>query len=52
MNEKLIVSPLNKVASLLQFHKKLDRSSQRNVLALADKEVKTERVERCTDAQS
>ena len=49
---EIIVSALNKVASMLQFHKKLNRYSQRNVLALADSEIKTKRVERCIDAQS
>ena len=41
-----------KVASVLQLQAKLYRYSQRNVLTLSDNEVKTERVEPCTDAQS
>ena len=40
-----------KVASVLQLHAKLLRYYQTNVLALADSEAKTERVEPCTDAQ-
>ena len=53
MNEKLIMNALiSKVASVLQFHTKLYRYSKRNVSALADNEVKTERVEPCIDAQS
>ena len=41
-----------KVVSVLQLHAKLYRYSLRNVLALADNEVKTKRVEPCTDALS
>ena len=36
---------------MLHFHGKFYRYSKRNVLALADNEVKTERVEPCIDAQ-
>ena len=50
--EKLIMNALIKAVSVLQFHAKLYRYSQRNVLTLADNEVKTERVEPCTGAQS
>ena len=46
------LSTWKKVVSLLQFYRKLNRSSERNILALADSEVKTERVERCIDTQS
>ena len=52
MNEKLIVNALVKVASVLQFHAKLYRYSQRNVSALADNEVKAVRVEPCKNARS
>ena len=52
MNEKLIVNALIKLAYVLQFDAKLYRYSQGNVLALADSEVKTERVEPCINAQS
>ena len=52
MNEKLIVNALIKLASVLQFHAKLYRYSQGNVLALADSEVKTERVEPCINGQA
>ena len=52
MNEKLIVNALIKLASVLQFHAKLYRYSQGNILALADSEVKTERVEPCINGQS
>ena len=48
----LIVNALIKVVSVLQFHAKLYRYFKRNVLALADNEVKTERVESCINAQS
>ena len=52
MNEKLVMNALIKVVSVLQFHAKLYRYSQRNVSALADYEVSTKRAERCIDAQS
>ena len=52
MNEKLLMNALIKVVSILHFHAKLYRYSKRNVPALADNEVKTERVEPCIDAQS
>ena len=52
MNEKLIVKALIKVASVFQFYTKLYRYSLRNVSALADNEVKTERVEPCINTQS
>ena len=52
MNEKLIMNALIKVASVLQFHAKVHRYSKRNVSALPDNEVKTERGEPCIDAQS
>ena len=52
MNEILIANALIKVVSVLQFHAKLYRYSKRNVLAFADNEVKTERVEPCINAQS
>ena len=52
MNEKLIVNALIKVASVFQFYAKLYRYSQRNISALADNEVKTERVESCMNTQS
>ena len=52
MNEKLIVNAMIKLASVLQFHAKLYRYSQGNVLALADSEVKTERVEPCINGQA
>ena len=53
MNEKLIMNALiTKVVPVLQFHAKLYRYSERNVSALADNEVKTERVEPCIVAQS
>ena len=52
MNEKLIMNALIKVACVLHFHAKLYRYSKRNVSALADNEVKTERLEPCIDAQS
>ena len=42
-NEKLIMNALIKVASVLQFHAKLYRYSKKNISALADNEVKTER---------
>ena len=52
MNEKLIMNALIKVClSVLQFHKET-RYFQRNVSALADNEVKTERAEPYIDAQS
>ena len=51
MNEKLIVNALIKLASVLQFHAKLYRYSQGNVLALM-KLFKNERVEPCINAQS
>ena len=52
MNEKLIVNALIKVASVFQFYAKLYRYSQRNISALADNEVKIERVESCINTQS
>ena len=41
-----------KEESMLQFHAKLHKYSQRNVLALTENEVKSERVEPCVDAPS
>ena len=51
MNEKLIINALIKVPSVLQFHTKLYLYSKKNVSALADNKVKTERVEPSIDAQ-
>ena len=51
MNEKLVMNALIKVVSVLHFHAKLYRYSKRNISALVDSEVKTERVEPCIDAQ-
>ena len=42
-NEKLIVNALIKVVFVFQLPAKLFRYSQRNVAALADNEIKTER---------
>ena len=52
MTEKLIMNALIKVVPVLYFHAKHYRYSKRNVLVLADNEVKTKRVGPCIDAQS
>ena len=52
MNENLIMNALINVASVLHSHTKLYRYFKGNVSALAENEVKTERVEPCIDAQS
>ena len=52
MNKKLIMNAMIKEASMLQFHAKLYKYSQRNVSALTENEVKSERVKPCIDALS